>query len=361
MQKVLIVEPHNYHYEVLPGVVHYFYELGYKIYLLVRDKAQIDDAFINVPYKDSIHVDVYCNDELRSRLKDSSIEEFTFIFFNSLEYFHGEDKDRLLDYLGYVPHTKCGIMGIYHNPDMITDADLPLIEENRIFTLSSCSYKNYKLPILSAFYFGEIKKKEEISKKRKALFIGESNDRVKVERTIGEWIKRYKNSNIEIGYIGACNQKKELLSRMFHTLKGNADIRGWRHIIKYGRLSFYQMYKYIGESDFLLFYPNLAGGGKAFLHGKTSGTKQLSIGFLKPCILHEDIAIAFGIPLDACVTFRKTLEEAMRKIDEMKEDDYKLMVGNLETYREAALKESRNNLEHSIILCKKGKAYDVQP
>ncbi len=359
MQKVLIVEPHDYHYEVLPGVAYYFHALGYELYLLVRDKAQIDDVFINIPYKDSIHVDVFGDGQLQSKLGSYEMESFALIFFNSLEYFHGEKKDRLLDYLGYIPHTEFGIMGIYHNPDLITREDIPLIEEKRVFTLSNCHYKGYDLPILSASYFGKLRKKKAIGKNKNILFIGGSNDRIGIERAIGPSVRQYRRSNIRMGYIGAWNEKKELPSRLYHTLKGDGDIKGWGYIHKYGRLSFEEMYKCIEDSDFLLFYPRLEGGGEAFLQGKTSGTKQLSIGFLKPCILQENIAAAFGMPLDTCVTFKKTLQEAIHKIMGMSEDDYKGIVDRLEAYRESVLQESLNDLRHSITLCKKGNGNDI--
>ncbi len=348
MKKILVVEPHDYHYEVLPGVTYYFNRLGYSIVILVRNEKKVKDAFSRVPYFEKLKIVEY-SDSLRDVLSKDNMAEYDFVFFNSLEYFHDNKKERVLDYLGFVPAARYGVLGIYHNLSSMSNKDLKLIEEGRVFTLSKCQYLGKDIKLLSASYYGETKDiKPNDNQGISIVIVGVSNERKKLEIAIGRKISLLKKQNVAIIYVGKRKPLRECVTRVVNSLLGRTSLRGWRYIKKYSDLPFQKLYAILDKSNYVAFIPDLEKGGSAFLNGKTSGTKQLSLGFIKPCILDERIAKAFELPEDCCVAYSSDFGEALDKILTLNEEQYQEIRCKLRKYKENVLEESENNLRLAI-------------
>lgn len=360
MKKVLIAEPHPYHFEVIPGVTYYFHRLGYDIELLVRDNYEHKDLFGNVPYADSIKVEKYRDiDEFVRILSGEYVKKFDFVFFNSLEYFHEIQKERVFDYIGIEKiSSKYGVLGIFHNLEMVREDDIPLLKEKRIFALTECKYHEYVLQLLSASYFGKFDRNVILRKKRHIVLIGGSNDRKSMEKEIRKYPKKGLK-NIKLSYIGRINQMKELASRTFGTfsapflgifrkrIPNRGSIVGWFMYKKYGRLSFHDMFCVINNADFLFFIKDVKRMN-AFLYGKTTGTKLLSVAFGKPLVSNVELTKAFGYPDDACIGYEKDIAEALDKINTMTDEEYQNMVENMKLFGKQLTEQSENNLKNSI-------------
>lgn len=357
MGRVLITEPHPYHFEVIPGIAYYFHELGYKIDLLVRENYDHGDLFGRVPYGKDIHI--YRYREISGfihKLLSDELREYDFVFFSSLEYFHGMEKERILDHLHERIKSKYGLLGIYHNLDMVTDADIPCLKEGRIFSLTECKYKGFPLRLLSASYFGEFKKKEPLSKRRRILLIGGSNDRGLLEREIAKCPRKILK-DVEISYIGKTDRKREFAVRVYDCILGTkidknrrntgGSLNGWIHYRKCGSLSFQEMFEMIRSSDFIAFIRE-AGGLSAFSYGKTTGSKQLAAGFGKPFVSSVTFTKAFGFPQQACVSYERSFAEAVLRICRMDSEEYSKMAGEMELFLDSIRRKSLENLKDTI-------------
>lgn len=353
--KVLLSEPHPYHFEVIPGVAYYFHEMGYEIDLLVRNNYNHEDVFGRVPFKDEIHVWTYEDfGEFEAILISDKASEYDFVFFISLEYIAENKTGRVLDEIRGEISSKYGVLGIYHNLKLVNDHDIRYLDEGRIFALTECRYKDYRLKLLSASYFGDFDE-FEFGRKKSVVIVGGSNN-----RQLLEWeLKRCSScelKEVNIAYIGKFNQK-EFLSRLYNSVIGKKisqsrrmrldSLKGWFRYKRYGVLSFQDMFDVISRSDFLAFIRQ-EDRDSPFLYGKTTGSKQLAIAFCKPFVSRKELTRAFGFPDEACVSYESGFADAIADIIAMNERDYADMKNRMKSFRDEIMKESLNNLSETI-------------
>ena len=356
-QRVMVVEPHNYHYEVLPGVCYYFWRLNYKISLFVRESFRNSSVFSYVPFFSSIEVIYYDEDRmLQDAYFQNIAEEYDLLFFNSLDFFHDGNKERILDYIGKVPNTRYGFMGIYHNLSIMNDDDIPYIIDGRIFSLSHCEYKGFALNRISTCYYGDFETINSDRIENTIIAVGNGNDRRLLEIEVGKLRKYLKKNHIRVLFIGKTNRVKDVIKCILFCFSNIVKmdyltvlnvIMGSDYISYLGELSFEKMYSYINKCKFTLFISDYKNEDNPFLGGKTSGTKQLSIGFCKPCILNKSFALSFDLPLDSCVIYEDKIEELVN--DLKKNDDYNTMIKRLEVLKETLLSESLQNIKKCLL------------
>ncbi|SHK55398.1 hypothetical protein SAMN05216582_10787 [Selenomonas ruminantium] len=362
MSKVLIVEPHPYHYEVLPSVAYYFARLNYDITILTRENFQSDDLFLSFPKKYKVRFITYSGNMLKRILFQPEIAEYDFVFFNSLEYWHDGKRERLLDYLGGYPASKYGIMGIYHNPSMINFKDDDLLREKRIFGLTSYSIRGYDVPLLAGCYFGEFSndKKENISTTR-LLMIGNTNKSWIAEMGIAN--SNARDLDFRINNISSEKKNRLIWKHVDHYIKNkvrlitgkgikyhNESLSALRKINFLGKLSFQEMFKCLIDTDYVLIAIDMdKEENQDFLNGKTSGSKQLALAFGKPCFINDKLTKAFQLPPNAVVTFsNNNLCEAINKIPYLNTDKYSKMCLAMREYRDEAIAVSLDNLHTSV-------------
>ena len=134
-KSVLIVEPHPYHAETLPGHAKYFTDLGYNVDIVTTKENVLEQPLCRCSKIARIFGGT--SNEIESFLQSDLITKYDFVFFNSIT--HKCDK--------YVPSMwnmhkmpKYGMMGIEH--DVLSRAcdKFPelqkLIKANRLFVLS---------------------------------------------------------------------------------------------------------------------------------------------------------------------------------------------------------------------------------
>lgn len=361
---VIIVEPHPYHYEVIAGIVKYFIDMEYNIDILVRKNFEERDVLCKLENPSKIKITKYNNeDELKQKLLDESIEQFDFVFFSSLEYFHDGKKERILDFLGQIPKTKFGFLGIYHNLDMISDNELEYLREGRIFTLSEFNYKGIDTKVLSAHLFGNIKENRHINDVKQIVLIGLSNRRMLIENAVEQLMKNNEYESLNIVVVGQLKWQKDLVKRcisncIYYICKASklrtpyelCTIRSWKAVKLVGKMSFKNMFELIENSDFIgiILDPN-DYQSKPFLRLKTSGSKQLAFGFNKPVLINNRFAEAYGFNDNNGVCyFDSDIDVALNKIKNMSDETYQKLVKNIKKDSDRLYTKSLKNLKSVI-------------
>jgi hypothetical protein len=109
-------------------------------------------------------------------------------------------------------------------------------------------------------------------------------------------------------------------------------------------IPFEMLFDTIEGADFLAC--NIAGMWEGnFAHGQTSGTKQLSLGFLKPCIIERRYAEAYGFSENNAVVYDEGgLAEALLRAAHMSSNEYDTLRDGLEALRAEVEQRSLANL-----------------
>lgn len=362
MKKVLIFEPHPYHYEVVIGVSYYFYELGYEIELLVRENFDKEDLYCQSLIKSNIRVNYYKESEMKVVLSSNKIKGFDFVFFSSLEFFGNGYKGRLLDFLGFYPDSKYGVLGIYHNLDIVSDSDIEMLEKGRIFSLTPFEYKGYHSRLLSPSYFGEISMKETREGFPEIVLVGGSNKRVLFENAIGQ-AKVKHTGKFRAGVIGVESIKyyiarvlvKNIIADFSKLWNSNSKIQrrsilGALALHFYGKVTFKEMYSHISNASYIgIIMDPTDEVFKDFLYGKTSGAKQLALAFGKPCIINRKFAEAFGFHDGCCIIYEENnVIDGIYRAVSITNEEYRQMVKNMDRLRKQMIKNSHDNLLDTI-------------
>lgn len=363
MNRIIIFEPHPFHYEVILSVAYYLDTLGCDITIMTQANFDMDDLFaLDAPLKRRMKVIVYKVEEMRKILSARIIEDYDYIFFNSMEFFHDGKKERLLDYLGFCPKTRKGILGIYHNKSIMNDKDIDLIRQKRIFGLSKFDFKGYEIPLLSTCYFGNIEA-TVVEKKNDMVLVGLSNRRIIMENAIEIFLR---NGEIlpRFAVIGNIKWYRDLIKRLANNLVYDicntfklkfpyekSTIRAWKSMSYYGNVNFEDMFNIIRASKYIAIVLDPQDSlCKDFLGGKTSGSKNLCLGFEIPCIINEKYARSFQLAQDMCVTYEENdIYSALKKICSISADEYEEYVNNVRIYKKRCMSETLINLETVLV------------
>ncbi len=334
---VLLVEPNNYHGEIVPGFVKYWQNLGYNVDVVLRISNYEENPF--ALFKKNELPAVYPLQKWRVSqiLKNKIIKNYDFVFVSSFDY--QETKERYFDYLGSEPQSRFGALCVYHNCQNIEPYD-----ENekylgkRLFVLNDFPLAKDKAKLLCPIYFGKIPVHKK-NAKTCFVMIGRLSPNTRncsqllaaVEKLINENIKNFKVLVIGSGGMAVPEALK-------------------RHIKKLGRLNFNDMYHNCMKSDFLLALldPD-SPQQKSYKNGTTTGSKQLSLGLNKPMLIEQTFADVYGFSAKDAVLYQgDELYEAMKKAINMKEKEYASVCRALERHAVSVATKSEKNLRQTI-------------
>lgn len=350
--KVLIFEPHGYHYEVIPSIAYYFDRLNYKVSILARENFNAQDVFSGMDdLSKKVEILKY-SDDFRELLCRECIKDYDFVFLNSYEYFHDGKEDTVINYLGYIPTSAKGILGIVHNKRVLSEKDLKFAKEGRLFALTPFDFEGYKIKLCAPIYFGDIDNAKTSTNEKKLVMIGGSNKRVIIEKVLSE----NDFTNIRVDYIGKFNREKEFTIKILRHIRYLFDrgkrkeksfyYMGWKAINYLGTLSFKDMYDVIKSSDYILILMDEKDENYLpFLEGKTSGAKSLSLGFNKPCIISDKFGRAFGFSTENAIFYENDLKYALKRVESISDASYCSLKKSLEQLRIENINESISNLK----------------
>ena len=193
--------------------------------------------------------------------------------------------------------------------------------------------------MLNPHYFGEIQITPKSKDKTRFIVVGGINKNNKNYDLLLQCTKELLeyNTNFEITIIG---------------LSGKIDIPDeLANYIKFkGKLPFAEMYKEMEKADFFL--PLLDPSNewhRRYLNETTTGSRQLILGFLKPCLINEEFANAYAFTRDNSIIYSENhLLEAMKAAININSEEYEKLQKNLNLLAQNIYKESLQNLKDSI-------------
>ena len=336
-KSVLVIEPNNYHGEVVPGFVKYWQDLGYHVDVIMRIGNYEENPF--ALFKKSELPNIYPLQKwrIKSVLKSPKVQDYDFVFISSFDY--QETKERYYDYLGFEPKSKYGSLCIYHNcRNLLAYNEKKRYIGKRLFVLNEFPLAENKAKLLCPIYFGEVKEHIKNPKTR-FVMIGRLSPNTRNCTQLLDSIKKLIDEgehNFEVVVIGS----------------GGMDIPPelQSHITKLGRLNFPDMYKNCMESDFLLALLDPESKAQdAYKDGTTTGSKQLSLGLNKPMLIESTFADIYGFSDQDSITYQgDALYHAMKEAIAMDKDTYQSKLSHLRQHAAQVAAKSQQNLAQTI-------------
>lgn len=330
---VLIVEPNCYHGEILPGFVKYFQDLGFNIDLLLRHQNSVDDIFCRFNKKP--HAFYGTSEHLKKLLSSKKIQEYEYVFFSSSAFWEEyKNFDSYLNYLGFEPASKRGIILVEHNivPYMSKYNEERYLTDGRLYTLSGFE----GTPMLNPHYFGDqIKITPKSKGKTVFIVVGGVDKNCKNHDLLIDSVKELSNvrKDFEVVVVGA----------------GNIDIPDDidEYIKKKGRLDFEKMYEEMERADFFLPLLDIKSENhQKYLSGTTTGSRQLILGFAKPCVINEKFGKAYDFDENNSIFYNgNELFPAMLRAISMGKEEYAKKQDCLRKLSDKIYSQSINNLK----------------
>lgn len=336
-KSVLVVEPNNYHGEIIPGFVKYWQDLGYHVDVIMRIGNYEENPF--ALFKKAQMPTIYPMQKWRINkvLKSRIISHYDFVFVSSFDY--QETKERYYDYLGFEPKSLYGSLGVYHNCQNIEKyVEVKKYLGKRLFVLNEFPLAKNKAKLLCPIYFGEIPEHKKNSLTR-FVMIGRLSPNTRncsqlidsIEKLLQEGI-----TNFEVFVIGSGGMEvPEHLQN---------------HIKKLGRLNFPDMYRNCMEADYLLaLLDPQSPQQESYLHGTTTGSKQLSLGLNKPMLIEKTFADIYGFNnKDSIIYEGDKLYEAIKEAISLDAKAYAEKTSALSAHAEKVSAKSLSNLAAAI-------------
>ncbi len=363
-KKVLIFEPNAYHYEVIPGFVYYFLRLGYEVdCLLHQDCGRLGDAFCRCPSLRA-QIQVYTFDGVHAAQRIAELKRengYTLLFFTTVEMKNKVCREAVLRAAPLFAEQQ-GIAGCSHKlhlPEKEYRARLRYFR-NRMVALTATKLPDGEAVEVNPYYFCDTPPQRAIHAQVSVISVGRSQNQNelleeaeklcqktgkapklvfvrKQENALDELIHLVKFTIIKLFPLPMLDSSLHRpLRKISQSVRENMDVTG--------RVSFSELFDRVDEADFIVmnFYQ---GAKKDFSTCQTSGSKQLSLGFLIPCIIEKKTAAYYGFTEKNAVIYEDgQLAQALERTAAMSAEEYAGMLRELETLRDEIRARSLRNL-----------------
>jgi hypothetical protein len=363
MKKILLIEPNPYHTDGLPGIVQYLNDLGYIVDVYIQTPLLNDNAFCwcTIPFN-LYNYDFF---KIKELLKRDTVKEYDFVFFYSMELILNNIVLNIIQYLGFIPEAKYGILGIYHTTSHIDLLkDFGLMDEGRLFCLSDFQIHNYNLSVLNPHYYGDIIAKNTNEKifcsnntnDNSIICIGNAFDANLLSNALHQIYKQKKS--VKIIYYGGTNQT--FFQKTVSLIKGiiifilspfnQSFLKKYllrRYVVKKGKVNFESLFSALIKCKYILILINpRSAEHEHYLTYTTSGSKQLVLGFKKVPIIHEEVASKYGFDATNSILYNNTnLSSALLSVFS---NNYENMINSIMVLKSAIYKLSIKNLMTAI-------------
>lgn len=329
---VLIIEPNDFHGEVILGYAEYFTLLGYDVDVIVTPNQMKTNPF---GLCDLENIRYYAIDEVlfKKFLASEKAGKYEVVLFSSIDGMHGS----VVRYVDEKMYKKT--LAVLHNKEHLAKSDnKKLYEDDKLLVLRNFS-NDAKLFEVNPHYFGKI---HPLPRNKIINFI-----------TVGLLDPKRRNGSLMIDAIrnlvqnGFTNFKITVICR--HKA-GNfpKDVIPYLDV-KVG-LEYDAMYCEMEKADYFL--PLLDPkneGQREYLSLLSTGSIQLILGFLCPPIINEEFATAYGFDAENAIIYKDNdLAEAMLEVAKVSDDDYALMAGKLMELSDYRKEVSLSNLQKAI-------------
>jgi len=340
-KRVLLFEVNSCHGEVIPGYIKYFYDLGYRVDVLMNNTLGDLQPLSRVPaaYIDDIYS---CNIRtIKSILKSEQISIYKYVCATSNVIYTTRDIKSCPCLVDFIPH-------------MNIRQDQLLIVQHHLERLNPLCLNKYKIIIL-ADILSPVSERKNVAVANPHYF-----GNIKITP------KNYLTNFIIVGSIENHRRNYDLLvSTVKELVNGGIDnfkitVIGWRGkfpalpktMKKYfdlkGSIDYPAMYHELEKADFFL--PMLDPDKhehEKYLSTTTSGSFQLIYGFAKPCLLAKKFTRMHGFNRHNCLVYDKNadLVKLMASAINMSPEEYRQRQNNLSKYANGLYDRSLNNLK----------------
>ena len=357
--RILLFEPNPYHYEVIPGFAYYLIRLGHEVDCLLQEPEWEGDVFSFCPsVRKQIRFFYYPNGEHRQHIEALQKENsYDLLFAASFDRKKDGGWDDLFRELLAYDRSRLGVIGCYHalNTYKLNRENGPLPTE-RVVSLTPVETGEGSFQEVNANYYCDRINSRPKNPVIRIVSIGHNTDRHALCQAARS-VRQHKGHRIDLVCVARKIPRAEytgrLLSQKINLLRGRSSERNFpplfqRHTRVMWSPSFEAMFREIEYADFL--DASILPENKAvFSRDRTSGTKQLSLGFLKPCIIEKDIAAYYGFSERNAIIYEDgRMEEALLRAACMSENEYREMVAELEKLCDEIRVRSERNLKALI-------------
>lgn len=340
---ILIVEPNPYHGIILPGYAYMFQQLGYDVYVFMREEVYRDNPFASYPKKSQPKIFFGSIEEIKEILLSNEVKNFELIFYSTNVYWTVDNHSSFIEFLGAVPSGRYGSLFVEHNLTSIKEDDAELLlKTKRVFTLLEYKYQNKTTPMLNPSYFGEFNAPANRNSPPKILVIGSSSYIKENLQRFYKTIRKLKKENLDFK-----------ISMLGKDTTPPADLTDSIDVL--GHREFKELFQLILEHDFLftIIDPNSKNFEQSkYLQGTTSGTVLLSLGLATPMIIDAKHALLYGFNKTSSVIYEQNIEEGLREAIQISPKRLESLRVSLKKIYEDTKSTSLKNLEKSIELLK---------
>ena len=347
---ILIIEPNNCHCECLPSYVRYFLQAGFNVDVFISEKNMKENSFINTHFPNDRFRIFYFQKLYSLPSFFEFLNNYKYILIASLTYFGVINQDygyyvRLLKENYLEKYNKNNLYLISHEVDYTEQtAEMEEYYKDKTFVLrpnirKSSMTKDF--PFIVPTYFGEFGDVRKNKKENYARFLCIGGAYKKNLRNYDTLLSTIKSLSInyanqfELIYVG--NPDKDFEEKV---KLNNVNIRFT------GRVNFADLYKYVIETDFILF--NIDKNSveyERYLNKKISGSYSLSLGFLRPGIIDSKLSKAYDLDNCAITYSDEKLYEAMEKAIKLKNNEYAEMEKHLNELNNTLRNDSLMNIK----------------
>jgi len=343
---VLIIEPTDWHGEILPSVVNYLLEMGFSVDVVVTDRNFMNDLFSELKFNKSrlriFHV--FSAASIREHLFGRIMLRYKYILLTSTDDFTGMYFPDVMRKKYSEQYLKNNIYHIEHQwsrfKELVNESDIDYFA-NRAFVLHETILDNkFELPLISPTKFGKVQSKQ---KNKITNFI-----------TIGRLTKDCRNFDSLIDAVenllskGINNFHVDIVGRLDGDVIDNRLYDYHKNISISGTLTNKQIYRKLHESDFVLALldPECDEHKNFYIKHGTSGTFGTAIGFLKPIVINDVFADSYGLDRTNTLIYENnSLSDAMESAIKMPKSNYLSMVKALSCFKKKQEQKSMNNIK----------------
>lgn len=357
--RVLLFEPNPYHYEVIPGFAYYLIRLGYEVDCLIQEPGQDGDVFYLCPsIKKKIRLFYYHDGKHRQHIESLQKENvYDLLFATSFDKKKKDGWEDLFRELLSYDQSRLGVIGCYHSlKTYLENRKNGPLPTQRVVSLSPVDSGEGFFREANANYYSDTILGRPKNRNTRILSIGHNSDRYALFRA-AESARKSTKQPIEVVCVARSIPVTEWLKRFIaqkiNLMRNNPADKNFpplyhKHIRVMWSPSFKTLFREIENSDFLD-ASVLPETREMFSNNRTSGTKQLSLGFLKPCIIEKDVAEYYGFSDRSAIIYEEgKMEDALIRAVCMPEEEYREMVTELEKLCNEIRARSERNLKTLI-------------
>ncbi|MEM7329329.1 MAG: glycosyltransferase [Pseudomonadota bacterium] len=338
----LYVEGNSHHAELIPGYFSLLSDAGYDIVVVTRIGIDAHDALSRMPNSAVAGAFELNLHDMKRFLRSDALLKYEFTFFGSAtlvepDFFVFES---ILDFTGRRPKARRGNILVEHAAEtMLMRTDKLPAEQH--FALREMKVGTHLLPMLAPVGFGKIQPADH-THTVVFLVVGRLDANVRDVEGLYSAVRDLMKDNgppFVVNLVGG-TQSVEI----------PMDIRECFNVLGY--LGFADLYRTIERSHFLLPLLNSkTEAHRAYLKFKTTGTRQLSLGFSVPMVADFEFAVANEFDGTNAITYEPgDLSDGMARARQLGSDDLKSLQAALKLKKQKVHADSLENLRTALAL-----------